>query len=89
MEKKIEISGTIISLDDVSSISPIKKWRDSYKESHFEFSYKSYNGSNQRVVVTESKTDYYNNIGDAGTISVGTTLELTEIRDKVIKIISE
>ncbi len=87
MKKSIEISGTLICLDDVISVSPVKKWNESYKEYHFEFSYRSYNGYFQKVIVSEGTPSLYFVSDNA--ITIRTELPLTQLRDRVVKIISE
>jgi len=86
MKKSIEISGTLICLDDVITVSPIKKWNESYKEYHFEFSYRSYNGNNQKVVISEGISNLY--ACNEGIITILTVEPLTQLRDKIVKIIN-
>lgn len=93
MKKSIEISGTIICLDDIITISAIKKWREEYTEYNFEFSYRSYNGLSQKVVIqeTNNKKYYCTNSSSGGEhwITIATKKPLTELREQVINIVKE
>jgi hypothetical protein len=86
MVRSILISGTIICLDDVVSISPIKKWKDYYKDFHFEFSYRSYNGVAQSVVISHSD-EYENYFLHDGRLTVTTKENLSDIRDRVVELV--
>jgi len=82
MKKSIEISGTTISLDEIISVSPIKKYFDFATEEHFEMCYRSYHANTQRVVIVGGKVDGY--IYKDSTIVITTILDLILLRKSIL-----